>query len=122
MVTWRLRNERRGVDIHRFDGILVVHGLPHNSGRLWRLRVVHVATGAYSVPPAGAGAVEKSIYFLTRALSEMGCDVDIVDIKSNAHLEEYEKVAYHEVWSPPIADRGLLHHIIRVSAFPAPAW
>jgi glycosyltransferase involved in cell wall biosynthesis len=81
------------------------------------MRVIHVATGAYSVPPTGAGGVERVIYSLTQHLSELGYDVSVIDIKAKAHQGAESKVLFHEVWNPSLADKGLFRHIIRVSVF-----
>jgi len=81
------------------------------------MKVIHVATGGYSVPPTGAGGAEKVIYSLTEHLSRLGCDVSVIDIKAKEHQEPKSGVTFHEVWEPPLADKGFLRHVIRVSIF-----
>jgi len=81
------------------------------------MKVIHIATGAYSVPPAGAGGAEKVIYSLTEHLSRLGCDVSVIDIKAKEHQGLKSGVTFHEVREPPIADKGLPHHVIRLSIF-----
>lgn len=81
------------------------------------MRIVHVATGAYSVPPIGAGGSERVIYSLTERLSELGCNVDVIDIRADVHRGLESRVIFHEVWNPPFAGKGLLRHVIRISSF-----
>jgi len=81
------------------------------------VKIIHVATGGYSVPPIGAGGAEKVIYFLTEHLSRLGCNVSVIDIKAKEHQEPKSGVTFHEVWEPPLADKGFLRHVIRASVF-----
>jgi len=81
------------------------------------VKVVHIATGACSVPPAGAGGVENVIYFLTRRLSELGCDVGVIDVKAEVHEGLQSGVTFYECWDPPLAEKVWLRHAIRVWVF-----
>lgn len=81
------------------------------------MKVVHVATGAYCVPPSGAGGSERVIYSLAEHLSRLGCDVNIIDIKAKVHQELQSNITFYEVQEPPLADTGFLRHLIRVSVF-----
>lgn len=87
------------------------------SKRILRVKVIHVATGAHSIPPKGAGGSEKVIYFLTEHLSRLGCDVGVIDIKAKEHQGLKSGVTFHEVREPLIADKGLPRHVIRLSIF-----
>ena len=69
------------------------------------------------MPPTGAGGAEKVIYSLTEHLSHLGCDVSVIDIKAKEHQEPKSGVTFHEVWEPPLADKGFLRHVIRASVF-----
>lgn len=81
------------------------------------MKVIHVATGGYSVPTTGAGGPELAAYFLAKNLSHLGCDIHIIDIKAREHQKLKSGVTFHEVWEPPLADKGLLRHVIRLSIF-----
>lgn len=81
------------------------------------MKVVHIATGIYPVPPVGAGGTEKDLYFLTKHLSRLGCDVSIIDIKAKEHQGLKSGAAFYEVWDPPVADKGLLRHVLRLLTF-----
>jgi len=54
------------------------------------MNVVHVGTGYTSVTPHGARGPEKTIYFLVKYLSQLGCNVEVIDIgrESESSIEE----------------------------------
>ncbi|MCL0084122.1 glycosyltransferase family 4 protein [Dehalococcoidia bacterium] len=81
------------------------------------MKVIHIATGAYSVPPIGAGGTEKVICYLTKNLSKLSCDVGIIDIKHKIHQDLSKNFTFYEVWNPPIADKGFLRHLFRIFLF-----
>jgi glycosyltransferase involved in cell wall biosynthesis len=63
------------------------------------MRIIQVATDAYSLPPNGAGAIEEVIYQLTKHLSGIGCSVEVITIRNGGQAEN-SKVKFHQVYVP----------------------
>lgn len=83
------------------------------------MKVIHIACGSTSIQPSGAGGVQKDLYFLTKYLSDLDCDVGVIDINSKDHRKLQSSARIHRVWNPPISGEvcGTLSHVVKVSIF-----
>ena len=82
------------------------------------MRIVHIGPiGFVPVQPTGSGGIGKAICFLTGYLAEWGHDVGIIDYKSPVHQTIKTKAKFHEVWIPPLVNKGLINHLVRVAFF-----
>ena len=81
------------------------------------MKVVHIATGSASVPPPKYDSTTKDIFYLTKALAELECDVSVVDIRADAQLRKGSRAHFREVFNPPLRDVGIYRHVIRIFTF-----
>jgi glycosyltransferase involved in cell wall biosynthesis len=82
------------------------------------VRIVHIGpVGSIAVQPTGTGGIEKAVYFIARYQGEMGHDVRVIDIRADVHKNLTPKIKFHELWVPPLKDKGVIGHLIRMSFF-----
>ena len=81
------------------------------------MKVVLIATGSRPIQPSGAGGTEKDLYHLNRHLSQLGCDVSVVDIKADIPERQNSNTTIQQIWNPPLADSGFGHHLVRIMTF-----
>jgi glycosyltransferase involved in cell wall biosynthesis len=82
------------------------------------VRIVHVGpVGSIGVQPTGTGGIEKAVYFIARYEGELGHDVRVIDIRADVHKKLTSVIKFHEVWVPPLKDKGAVRHLIRVAFF-----
>jgi len=82
------------------------------------VRIVHVGpVGSIAVQPTGTGGIEKAVYFIARYQGELDNDVHVIDIKADVHKKLTPRIKFHEVWVPPLKDKGVVRHLIRVAFF-----
>lgn len=79
--------------------------------------MIHVATGSSTVPPVKYDGTTKDIFYLTRALAKLGCDVIVIDSKTEPIKRKDSHTHFLEVWNPPLGDAGRLRHILRIMIF-----
>lgn len=81
-----------------------------------KIKVIHIGTGAYSIPPIGAGAVEKVIFFLTQNIKNHNIDVSVIDIESPEH-KKINYIDFIEVKCINLYNSILIFHMLRVITF-----
>jgi 1,4-alpha-glucan branching enzyme len=82
------------------------------------VRIVHVGpVGSIGVQPTGTGGIEKAVYFIARYQGELGHDVRVIDIRADVHKKLTSVIKFHELWVPPLKDKGAVRHLIRVAFF-----
>ena len=81
------------------------------------MRVVHLATGFVSAIPHGARGPEKTIYFLTKYLAHLSCEIDVIDIKSGACSRGETRARFQELWDPPLSGSNIFSYFLKVIIF-----
>ena len=81
------------------------------------MRVIHVAAGIAPVLTTGGRSVERSLHHLTRNLAQLGCDIEVIDIKAGPYSRDETKARFHELWTPCLAGSNIFSYFLKVIIF-----